>query len=41
MGRYHRFVIHDPKERVIHAARFPERVLHHALMNVCEPLFER
>jgi len=41
VGRYHRFVIYDPKERVIHAARFSERVLHHALMNVCEPLFER
>ena len=41
VGRYNRFVIHDPKERVIHAARFSERVLHHALMNVCEPLFER
>ena len=41
VGRYHRFVIYDPKERVIHAARFSERVLHHALMTVCEPLFER
>lgn len=41
IGRYRRFVVHDPKRRTIHAAAFPERVLHHALMNVCEPWFER
>ena len=41
VGQYQRFVVHDPKERVIYAASFPERVLHHALMNVCEPFFER
>lgn len=41
VGESTRFVIHDPKRRVIHAAAFRERVLHHALMNVCEPCFER
>ncbi|MDZ4853202.1 MAG: reverse transcriptase/maturase family protein [Pirellulaceae bacterium] len=41
VGRYHQFVIHDPKERVITAPCFEERVLHHAMMNVCEPIFER
>jgi len=41
VGRFHAFIVHDPKERVIHAAAFEERVLHHALMNVCEPIFER
>ena len=35
------FVIHDPKRRVITAPCFVERVLHHALMNVCEPVFDR
>jgi len=40
-GHYRRFVVHDPKRRTIHAAAFAERVLHHALMNVCEPAFER
>jgi RNA-directed DNA polymerase len=40
-GRYHVFEVHDPKRRTIHAARFPERVFHHALMNVCEPVLER
>ena len=33
--------MHDPKERLICAAAFRERVLHHALMNVCEPVLER
>ena len=41
VGRYHFFTIHDPKERRICAAAFDERVLHHALMNICEPVFER
>ncbi len=36
-----RFVIHDPKMRVITAPAFHDRVLHHAIMNVCEPHFER
>jgi hypothetical protein len=41
LDRFHQFVIHDPKERVITAPCFPERVLHHAIMNVCEPVFDR
>lgn len=41
VGNYHYFTIYDPKERVICAASFPERVLHHAIMNVCHPIFEK
>jgi hypothetical protein len=41
VGDYTRFKIFDPKEREICAAAFPERVLHHALMTVCEPHFEK
>ena len=41
MGDYHQFTIFDPKERLITAPCFRERVLHHAIMNVCEPVFER
>ena len=41
VGDYHYFTVHDPKERTICAAQFRERVLHHALMNVCEPVLER
>jgi RNA-directed DNA polymerase len=41
VGDYHYFKVHDPKERLICAAAFRERVLHHALMNVCEPVLDR
>ena len=41
IGDFRRFTIYDPKEREICAASFGERVLHHALMNVCEPYFDR
>ena len=41
VGNYHYFTICDPKVRLICAADFSERVLHHALMNICHPYFER
>ena len=41
LGRYRQFLLFDPKERIISAPCFAERVLHHAVMNVCEPAFER
>jgi hypothetical protein len=41
VGNYYYFTIYDPKERLICAAEFRERVLHHALMNVCHDTFER
>jgi RNA-directed DNA polymerase len=41
VGDYRTFTVHDPKERTICAAAFGERVLHHALMNVCEPELEQ
>jgi len=40
-GPYQSFYIHDPKRRLISAAPFRDRVVHHALCNVIEPLFER
>lgn len=40
-GTSHSFLIHDPKERLITAPAFRERVLHHAVMNVCGPVLER
>lgn len=40
-GTYREFYIHDPKTRKISAAPFRDRVVHHALCNVIEPLFER
>lgn len=41
LGTFRQFVINDPKRRIITAPCFRERVLHHALMNLCEPVFER
>lgn len=40
-GRFREFIIHDPKKRLISAPCFADRVLHHAVINVCEPVFER
>lgn len=40
-GGYVSFHIHEPKRRLISAAPFRDRVVHHALCNVIEPLFER
>ena len=40
-GPYHSFYIHDPKHRLISAADFEDRVVHHALCQVIEPPFER
>jgi hypothetical protein len=35
------FTIHDPKQRLITAPVFRERVLHHAVINVCGPVLDR
>jgi retron-type reverse transcriptase len=40
-GVYYSFHIHEPKRRLISAAPFRDRVVHHALCNVIEPIFER
>jgi RNA-directed DNA polymerase len=40
-GRFHQFLIRDPKERVITAPCFEERVVHHGIMNICEPVLDR
>jgi len=41
VGNYNYFTIYEPKKRTICAASFAERVLHHAIMNVCHQTFER
>lgn len=40
-GGYRTFWIQDPKPRLISAAPFRDRVVHHALTRVLEPIFER
>ncbi len=40
-GPYASFYIHEPKRRLISAAPFRDRVVHHALCHLIEPIFER
>ncbi len=40
VGNFHSFIIREPKERRIMAAAFCERVLHHAIINVCHDTFD-
>jgi len=40
-GHYNRFLIKDPKERIISASPVRDRVVQHALMNYYEPIFDR
>ena len=39
-GKYRHFFIYEPKQRMISAAPYRDRVLHHAIHNVLEPIFE-
>jgi RNA-directed DNA polymerase len=41
VGEFRAFTIFEPKERRIHAPCFRERVLHHAIIRLVEPYFER
>jgi len=40
-GKYHCFMVNDPKRREIKAAPFRDRVVHHALCNLIEPIFDK
>lgn len=40
-GSYVSFLVHDPKKRRISAAPFRDRIVHHALCSIIEPIFER
>ena len=40
-GAYASFTIHEPKRRLISAAPFRDRIVHHALCRIIEPAFER
>lgn len=40
LGALYDFTVYEPKKRVIHCPRFyPDRILHHAVMNVMMPIF--
>lgn len=40
-GSYHYFKIYEPKQRLVAAAPFRDRVVHHAIVRVIEPIFEK
>ncbi|MGE3538492.1 MAG: reverse transcriptase domain-containing protein [Candidatus Tectimicrobiota bacterium] len=40
MRPYHTFIVYEPKQRQICAADFRDRVVHHAICNVLDPLFD-
>lgn len=41
-SRYTFFQVHDPKERTIaRLPYYPDRIVHHAIMNVLEPIFNK
>ena len=41
-SRYTFFKVHDPKERTIaRLPYYPDRIVHHAIMNVCGPIWEK
>jgi len=40
-GQYHDFHIYEPKQRLVAAAPFRDRVVHHAIVRVIQPIFER
>ncbi|NJN88371.1 MAG: RNA-dependent DNA polymerase, partial [Leptolyngbyaceae cyanobacterium SL_7_1] len=40
-GQYRTFQIYEPKPRLISAAPYRDRVVHHALCNIIVPIFER
>ncbi|MDD3808226.1 MAG: reverse transcriptase/maturase family protein [Candidatus Pacebacteria bacterium] len=40
-GKYYEFVVNDSKKRVIKAAPFKDRIIHHAVCNIIEPIFDK
>jgi RNA-directed DNA polymerase len=38
--KYHRFLVYEPKTRQISAPAFVDRIVHHAIVSVIEPVFE-
>jgi retron-type reverse transcriptase len=40
-GKYNEFIIYEPKKRIISAPQFKDRVLHHAIYKVLNPIYEK
>lgn len=41
VGKYHNFIIFEPKKRIISALPFRDRIVQHSLYNVINPIFEK
>ncbi len=39
-GEYREFQVYEPKQRLVSAAPFRDRVVHHAIVSVLEPIYE-
>lgn len=37
----HKFIIRDPKTRTIHSSNFRDRIVHHAIVNILNPIYEK
>lgn len=40
-GKYYHFTIKEPRDREIYAAPYTDRVVHHALCNIIEPILDK
>lgn len=40
-GEYKKFYVYEPKKRLIEALPFHDRICHHAICNIIEPIFEK
>ncbi len=40
-GKYRHFIIFEPKKRIISALPFRDRIVHHAICNVIEPIIDK
>ena len=40
-GKYQPFIVYDPKKRQIHKTTVKDRIVHQAVVNIIEPIFEK
>lgn len=40
-SRLSKFIIRDPKTRTIHSSIFRDRIVHHAIINIIQPIYEK
>lgn len=40
-SRLNKFIIRDPKTRTIHSSIFRDRIVHHAIINIMQPIYEK